>query len=941
MNILLTVTTIIFYIVLIYYLFINTTIFLMMLLSLGSARVRQLRSELVDWDKLATSKMVESISILVPAYNEELVISDSVRSLLSIKYPRYEVIVINDGSKDRTLDTLIREFSLVRVDLAYSRKLPTEPIVNFFVSPDIPNLIVVDKENGGKDDALNVGINVSHYPLICSVDADTILEDDALLRVAMPFFEDRDMVATGGHVRLRNGCRIEKSKILERDLPKEFLPLLQIVEYTRSFVMGRVGWNALNALLIISGAFGLFRKDLVVEIGGYQPRAIGEDMELVVHLHHYLRNKKRRGVFRYVPDAICWTEAPTELKGLGSQRTRWQQGLLTSISLYSDMILNPRYGVVGMVAIPYFLLFELLTPIAEVLGYFLLILLFSLGFLEVSFFYSFVAITVGYGTFLSLAAVIMDRIIYRIYPKTSQFFKMLLFAVLENFGYHHLNVWWRLRAFWNFYFKEHFQHAGWQSPDRIGLGAAASLDETTSEDKTVEKDKALAPFIAALSSSHWDVRKAATKTILKTLGRECLPHLAPIAVGRGEDQVEALLDLGEKKIDESLTMLSSQKLPYRLLGSSHLGDLIASRNLGSLISALVDEEASVRYSSIESLGKIGDLNGVDPLLAILREDDIKTKYFSIVALGRMGYKESMFELISFLEDDLLKHATIEALANLGDESVSETLKMINEDADLYTQRVINKALSDIKAISSYDERDTLQIYRLSREVMDSEITVSQDISEDEMLRRRRTVMDNLIRFGDAEVVGSLAELVVKGGGEDQFELLEAIDQAWQEVFNLQLELLYSDNPAERLIAARTLGEMLDPFSCDALLVGLDDQESSIRYQSVESLGRIGDPKAVDRLMDVLNRSDDLGLIYLTIEALGLIGSERATGAILSRLNEGFLTQISIEALGRIGDGKAIGQLYEATQSDNPLIRDVARRAMSDIDRKLTAQMKNY
>jgi cellulose synthase/poly-beta-1,6-N-acetylglucosamine synthase-like glycosyltransferase/HEAT repeat protein len=940
MDVLIAVTRVIFYVVLVYYLFINTTVFLMMLLSLSAARVRQRKSEVVDWDKLAASKMVEPISILVPAYNEEVVIADSLRSLLSLKYPRYEVIVINDGSKDRTLDVLIKEFSLVRVHIAYNRRLPTEPLKNFYVNPTIPNLIVVDKENGGKDDALNVGINVSHYPLVCSVDADTILEEDALLKVAMPFFEDRDMVATGGHVRLRNGCKIEKSRLLEIDLPREFIPLLQIVEYTRSFVMGRVGWNALNALLIISGAFGLFRKDLVIEIGGYQPRAIGEDMELVVHLHHHLRSNRIKGKFRYVPDAICWTEAPTELKGLGRQRSRWQQGLLTSLSLYRDMILNPRYGLVGMVAIPYFLLFELLTPLAEVLGYILLILLLSLGFLEFSFFYSFVAITVGYGTFLSLAAVFMDRIIYRIYPKTSQFLKMLLFAALENFGYHHLNVWWRLRAFWNFYFKEHFQHAGWQSPQRIGTGAAVDLGKTGSGEKE-EKKYVLSPFVAALRSDRWGVRKATAKTLIKALGQECLPHLIPIAMGRGEDDVEALLGLGEKKVDEALSMLSSKEPHHRLWGSALLGDLIAPRGLGPLISALVDEVPSIRYSSIESLGKIGDARGSDPLLAILREDDLKAKYFSIVALGRMGYKDAIVQLIVFLEDYLLKHATIEALANMGDEGVVEPLKMIHEGADLYTQQVINKAISDIKAISSYKDRDTLQIYRLSREARESEITASPDISEDEMLRRRRMVMDNLIKYGDSQVVGSLVGLIRKGGSDVQLELLDAIDQAWQGLFNLQIELLYSDHPAQRIIAARTLGEMLEPFSCDALLGVLDDEESFVRYQAVESLGRIGDAKAVDRLLGMLDHSNDLGLVYLAIEALGLIGSDRATPAILSRLNEGFLTQIAIEALGRIGDVKALGQLYEATQSDNPLIKDVARRAMSYIDQKIKYAIKNY
>lgn len=323
-----------------------------------------------------------SVSLLAPAYNEEATIASSIQSLLQLSYPDYEVIVINDGSKDNTLDILKREFDLIVIPETPSSSLVTRKVITTYRSKIHPNLKVIDKENGGKADALNVGLNFCHSLLYCCIDADSILERNSLQRVIEPFLEDPSTIATGGTVRIANGCQVREGYLTQVGLPRNPLALFQIVEYLRAFLFGRMGWSALNGMLIISGAFGVFKKDVVIEIGGYRTDTVGEDMELVARLHRHMRQQKKPYRICFVPDPICWTEAPEDLKTLKNQRVRWQRGLSESLSKNISLLFHPKGGFVGWVAFPFMILFEWLEPFIQVVGYSLTIAAYFLGLIS-------------------------------------------------------------------------------------------------------------------------------------------------------------------------------------------------------------------------------------------------------------------------------------------------------------------------------------------------------------------------------------------------------------------------------------------------------------------------------------------------------------------------------------------------------------------------------
>lgn len=308
------------------------------------SHIQSARTELLP---ASYASFLTPISVLVPAYNEQETIASSVLSLLQLTYPEYEVIVINDGSKDDTLQVLKDSFALTLSSATCPIRLPCQQIRGIYQSSRYPNLKVIDKANGGKADALNAGVNLSRFPLFCGVDADSILQRDSLLRIIRPFLEDPDAIAAGGTVRIANGCQVKDGLLLKAALPNKLLPQLQIVEYLRGFLFGRLGWSSLNALLIISGAFGLFKKDLVIEVGGYRHKTIGEDMELVVRMHKHMRLQKRKYRIYFIPDPVCWTEAPEDLATLAQQRVRWQRGLLESLSANMSLLFHPKSGAVG------------------------------------------------------------------------------------------------------------------------------------------------------------------------------------------------------------------------------------------------------------------------------------------------------------------------------------------------------------------------------------------------------------------------------------------------------------------------------------------------------------------------------------------------------------------------------------------------------------------
>ncbi|HUJ18040.1 MAG TPA: glycosyltransferase [Nitrospirota bacterium] len=388
-----------------------------------------------------------SISILIPAYNEEKVVVRTIRSTLAVDYPLFEVIVINDGSEDGTLEAVIGVFGLKKIDLVYRNILHTVPVKGFYANPEIPNLIVIDKERSGKADALNCGITVSRSAYFCSVDADSLLERDSLIKLMTPIMESRSpVIASGGVVRILNGVTLKDTAIQEIGLPQGFLAMSQIVEYTRTFLFGRMGWNALNSLLILSGAFSLFHKAAVVEVGGYRRGSITEDMEIIVRLHeHYLRQKKPYRI-KFISDPICWTEVPESLKMLGRQRRRWHLGLLKTMCQHRSLIFNPKYGRMGLLVLPYYLFFETLGPVVELTGYVAVVCCYLLGLLSTDFVLLFLTLAIFYGTFLSTAGVFLSELTYRRYPKWSHFLRLVKYSLLENFCYRQMNAYWRTQA---------------------------------------------------------------------------------------------------------------------------------------------------------------------------------------------------------------------------------------------------------------------------------------------------------------------------------------------------------------------------------------------------------------------------------------------------------------------------------------------------------------
>ena len=454
--------------VLIYFVILNTSYLGLFLLSLRGVFRFTRRTFFSDYRQIMQSEMTWPISVIVAAHDEEKTIVETVRSLLMVNYSEFEIIVVNDGSNDATLQRLIDEFELTRLDKVYKRELPTKRVRGIYGSLT-QRITVIDKDQGGKSDALNAGINVSRYPLFCSIDADSVIEDNALLRVVKPFMEHpEETVAAGGIVRIANGCRVRDGRVVQIELPDKPLPVLQVIEYLRAFLSGRVGWSMLRSLLIISGAFGVYRKKEVVEIGGYSLESDTEDLDLVVRLHRHMRRQRRKYRVVFVPDPVCWTEVPEKISVLRRQRARWHRGLAQSLWSNRGVLFNPRYGTLGMVAFPHAFFFEMLGPLIEILGYIAIIVSFFLGILNLQFFLLFFAVAVLYGVFLSIAAVLLEEISFRRYPGWIDLSKLIVFGILENFGYRQMLALFKLKALWDVVLRRR----GWGRMEREGFQQA-------------------------------------------------------------------------------------------------------------------------------------------------------------------------------------------------------------------------------------------------------------------------------------------------------------------------------------------------------------------------------------------------------------------------------------------------------------------------------------
>lgn len=428
---------------LLYFVVLNFGYLMLNFLSLFSLS-KLMRSRLMGDSPEVYSGLELPISILVPAYNERSSIVTSVRSLLQLSYPDFEIIVINDGSTDATFETLKREFFLVPFPEAYRQQLDTKPIRAVYRSTSHNNLRVIDKVNGGKADSLNAGINVSRCPLFCCVDADSILDKDSLHKVVQPFLEDSLVVATGGTIRIANGCKVKNGFIESVDLPGKLLPLLQVVEYVRAFLFGRMGWSPLNAMLIVSGAFGLFKKEVVIEVGGYLTDTIGEDMEITMRIHKQYRLSRKKYRIVFVPDPICWTEVPEDMATLKNQRIRWQRGLLESMFANLKLLFHYRGGWAGWAAFPFLLIFEAFGPIIETLGYIFVFVLALTGNISFQTMWVFYFATICFGILLSVSALLLEEISFKVYKRPKQFLILLFAILIENVGYRQINSWWRI-----------------------------------------------------------------------------------------------------------------------------------------------------------------------------------------------------------------------------------------------------------------------------------------------------------------------------------------------------------------------------------------------------------------------------------------------------------------------------------------------------------------
>ncbi len=438
------------YLILFYFVAINTSYLILIGISYVYIRKELQKRNSHELTGLFTSDFYKPISILAPAFNEEASIVESVTSLLQLRYPEYEVIVINDGSKDATMQVMIEHFKLTKVDRYVPLAINHKPIKAIYKSPRYPNLLVVDKENGRKADALNAGINVARNNLVCAIDADSILEPNVLKELLKMFEEDESTVAVGGIVRVANGCEFRYGEVIDIKMPPSALASIQAVEYLRAFLFGRAGWDALDSLLIISGAFGIFDRQAVMRVGGYLHDTVGEDMELIVRLHRWHREHGVDYKIRFVAHPVCWTEVPESLKVLSRQRNRWQRGLADTLWRHKKMIANPKYGKVGMLAMPFFVLFELLGPIIEILGIIVVILSYIFGYINTYFMILFLIASVLLGIIMSVSAVLCEELTYRKYTRLRDLTKLIAFAFLENFGFRQLHAWWRFKGIIDF-----------------------------------------------------------------------------------------------------------------------------------------------------------------------------------------------------------------------------------------------------------------------------------------------------------------------------------------------------------------------------------------------------------------------------------------------------------------------------------------------------------
>lgn len=453
-----------------YYLASNCAYLAMLLIAFRtSARhQRRLQSHRLSWIK--DNPLVPPVTIIAPAHNEEASIRVAIRNFLELDYSQLEVVVVNDGSDDRTLAELCEEFKLRQVRTVYVPQVESASVRGLYRSDVDARLLVVDKEAGGsKADAVNAGLNAATSPYVCVVDSDSLLERDALLRIMVPVLADpKRVIAAGGIIRVLNGSQLEGGQIRHVRLPSKSIEAIQVVEYLRAFLIGREAWAQGNMLMIVSGAFGVFRTDIVRAVGGYRSTAIGEDLDLVVRLHRHLRKAGTEYEIRFVPDPMCWTEVPSDLRSLGRQRARWQKGLMDVLWTNLDMLFRPRYGRIGWFALPYLWFFELFAPVLETVGITTMILAACLGVLSREFSLQFLLFGFAFATVISIGSVLQEEITYKRYNDWKDVVRLVSYCFVEHFPYRQLHMIWRLQGLWQYARGDNL----WKPLRRKGLASA-------------------------------------------------------------------------------------------------------------------------------------------------------------------------------------------------------------------------------------------------------------------------------------------------------------------------------------------------------------------------------------------------------------------------------------------------------------------------------------
>ncbi len=453
----------------VYYLFSNLIYLALLIVAISKNTVHRHRLGSLRLELIKASPFTPPITLIVPAHDEERSIVGSVGALLRLEYPSLEVIVVNDGSNDDTMEELRQAYQLQTARILYVAEIATAPIHAIYRSLLEPRLFVLDKETAGcKADAINAGLNAATSPYVCVVDADSILEKESLVRIMAGVFSDPGrVVAVGGIVRVLNGSRVVQNQIEQVRLPKPAVEVMQVIEYLRAFLVGREGWAAFNMLPIISGAFGVFQRDLVKQLGGFRNRAVGEDIDLIVRMHRRLHEEHREYHINFIPDPTCWTEVPTDLKSLARQRARWHKGLIDTLWPNRDMLFRARYGRVGWVVLPYMWIFEFFAPIIELVGYSTMILAVILGVLSKSFFLQFLLFGYAFATLISIGSVLLEEMTFRRYNDWREVARLLMYCFFEHFPYRQLTMVWRLQGIWQ-YLRGDLQ---WRRVRRVGISA--------------------------------------------------------------------------------------------------------------------------------------------------------------------------------------------------------------------------------------------------------------------------------------------------------------------------------------------------------------------------------------------------------------------------------------------------------------------------------------